>query len=115
MAIKSSVSAINGVPIPTVAAALYTVSANIDRVLVTNARIVNHTAGKKTVNLWVLQDGETAADQYKALVSKQLAGNETYLLPELRGQAIEANGSIEADCDVATSCSLTVDVTEYTS
>lgn len=115
MAIKSSVTAINGSPIPTVGAALYTVSNNIDRVLITNARIVNHTAGKKVVNVWALQDGQSAADQYKVLVSKQLAGNETYTFPELRGQVLEAGGSIEADCDVATSCSLTIDVTEYTS
>jgi hypothetical protein len=115
MAVKATVKEINGIALPTTTAPVYTVSGDIDRVGVQNARVVNHTAGKKTVNIYVVESGQTRGDEHKVISELQLAGNETRVLHELAGEGIGSNGSIDADADVATSCSISVTVTQFTS
>lgn len=115
MAIKAGVNLANGVAVPAVGAALYTVPGAIDRIVVNSARLVNFSATKTIVNLWVLQSGETTADGFKAVDEYQMAGHETKIISEIIGDSINSGGSIEVDAAVASRISFSANGTEFTS
>lgn len=111
MAITSGQVLVNGIDLPTSTSNLISPSV---KTVITHARLVNHTAGPIVVNIYVLQSGESTADRFKAVDGRSLAAGETYLLPEIVGQAIEAGGNIAGDADTVSSVSISATGTEFT-
>ncbi len=113
MAIKQKNIA-NGVIIGTTATDVYTVPTNLLRTTVTQARVVNTGAGPAVLNLSILQPGDVAADAFKAIATRTIGVDETYLLPEILGETIDKSGKIQAISDVASSLSFSATGLEET-
>jgi uncharacterized protein YacL len=114
MAAKPDVKLVNGFDLPTSTGAAYTVPSSLNRVAVTQAIIVNHTAGAITVNLYVLMNGQSVANNYKVLDTHVVAANSEEVVTGLLGNVIDAGGSIQGDASSATSVSITVSGVQYT-
>lgn len=115
MAVRFGKNLANGVDIGATSAVVYTVPAGVVRTVVSQARIVNHTAGAITVSIWILQNGESESNEFKALDSESLAANETYLLSEIIGDSLNTGGTIKAIAGSANSVSFSATGTEFTS
>ena len=114
MAITIGLNLGNGVDLGVTSAEIYAVPTTLILAAIDQARLVNYGTIAVTVNLWILQSGETEANRFKAISSKRLSPNETYLCPEIIGDSINAGGSIRAICDTATSVSFSGKAREIT-
>jgi len=105
MAIVAAQELVNGLNIPDTSGVLYTVPGTFNRMKLDMCRIVNHTAVPVTVNLWILQNGEIEADNFKVLVDYVLPGNGSELIGQMIGSVIDTGGVIRGLASVATSVS----------
>lgn len=114
MAVNFGVNLANGEIIGTSNTTLYTAPSSIIRAVINQARLVNYSAGPVVVSVFILQSGEAASNEFKALDGKSLAANETYLVSEIIGDSVDAGGTIVAIADTATAVSFSATGTEFT-
>lgn len=114
MAVNFGVNIANGETIGTSNTTLYTAPSSIIRATINQARLVNYSAGPVIISLYILQSGESAANEFKAVDTKTIAANTTYLVSEIIGDAIGAGGTIVAISDTATAVSFSATGTEFT-
>jgi len=112
MAVTYGVNLANGVALSTSSAVVYTAPADVDRVVINQARIVNTGPVAVPVSVWVLQSGESEADNFKAIDSKSVGAGDTVLLSEIIGDSINAGGTIKVISGAITS-SISMTGTEF--
>ncbi len=115
MAVNYGINLANGEIIGTSNTVVYTVGTDVVRTVINQARIVNYSAGVAVTSVYILQNGESVADNFKALDAKSLGANEEYIISEIIGDSIGSGGSIVLICDTATSVSFSATGTEFTS
>ncbi len=115
MAVNYGIDISNGEIIGTSNTTLYTVGTDIVRTVINQARLVNYSAAPVVVDLYILQNGESVADNYKALDTETIAANTELIVSQIIGDAIGSGGSIVAISDIATSVSFSATGTEFTS
>ncbi len=115
MAITAAINLANGTILTTSSAIAYTAPTTVVNVTVDQARLVNYGTVAVTVDVWMLQSGDSEADAFLAISQKRLSPDETYLCPELIGDSINAGGTIKVKADTATSVSFSATGTERTS
>jgi hypothetical protein len=113
MATTSGKILTSGQTISTSAGSVGTIDSSLSRFLISDFVIINTGTSIRTVNIYVLQVGDTVVDSNKILVDKVLAGKETYLSFEMIGLSIEGGGSIQAVVDAGTDVSISIIGTEF--
>ena len=78
MATKSGVILTSGQTILTSVGSVGAIT-DVDRFLISDLILVNSGTSVRTVNLYILQNGDTVTDSKKVLVNKRLGNGETYL------------------------------------
>lgn len=115
MAINYGVDIANGEIIGDSNTTLYTVATSLVRTSINQARIVNYSATTTVTTIYILQSGESVANNFIALKNKSLGAGETYIISEIIGDSIGSGGTIVAICDIAASVSFSATGTEFTS
>lgn len=105
----------NGVIIGTSATNVYTVPASLLRSTISQVRVINTGGAVATLNLWILQPGESAIDARKAIEDKTIGVGETVLLSEIIGETINSLGIIQATSDLTSSLSFSASGLEVSS
>jgi len=114
MAIRNK-NLVNGLSIGTTDTILFTVPTSLLRTIITQARVVNTGAAIATLNLWVLQSGDTVTDLTAAIVNKTIGVDETVILSDIINEVVETGGSLRATSDLATSLSFSASGLEVSS
>ena len=92
----------------TSAALLYTADSG-ERATITKATITNYASSAATCNFWLLPPGVGAtADQYLVLDTKSIQPGETFDASTLRGQALQAGGTIYGQASAATTLAVRI-------
>lgn len=114
MAVNVGIDIANGEVVDIVSTTLYTVPASSIRTTINQARLVNYGVAPVVVDLYILQPGESDADNFKAVDTMTIGSGDTYLVSEIIGDSIFSGGKITAICDTATSLSFSATGTEFT-
>ena len=84
-------------------AATATVSTIIDAVFVTNT-----TASAVELNVSIVKNGGSVSNDNRAIYKRIIRPNETYLCPELLGQALNTDGFVSAKASVGSALNIRV-------
>ncbi len=115
MAVNYGINIANGEIIGATDTTLFTSPTTILRAIITQARLINYSAGAITVDLYILLSGESVSDEFKALASKSIAADETYLISEIIGNSLPQGATIVASASSAASISFSATATQVTS
>jgi len=113
MAVTFGVNLANGKILGIANTILYTAPASIIRVAINQARLVNYSVAPATVDLYILQPSEVAADEFKAVDTVILAAGDTKLVSEIIGDSLNAGGTIVGISTTATAVSFSATGTEF--
>ncbi len=114
MAVNYGVNLANGEIIGTSNTTLFTASTDIVRVSINQARLVNYSAAPAIVSLYILQSGDSIADNFKAIDALTIAAHTEVIATEIIGDALDAGGTIVAISDTGTAVSFSATGTEFT-
>lgn len=114
MAINAAIAFINGEQLPNTNSVLYSVGTDVTRILIDQARLVNFDTAPHAVTIYILQPGDSVADNFKAIVDVTVGAEESFLLANIIGQAIDSGGSVQGFADAASSVALSLTGTEFT-
>lgn len=82
--------------LPAADTSLYAVATPVTRARIDACTVANTTAGELILTMYIVPPGGSAGASNKLVVSRRLGANESYLCPEVIGQAIEVGGSLWA-------------------
>ena len=100
---------VNGFEVTTGIDTVYQVpSSGFSKVVIANATARNYGASTANLTLWMIPDGESTADNFKAIIDRTLSPGETVIMAEIIGEPINAGGQIEAQASLNTHISLTI-------
>lgn len=85
---------LNGYKIPTTAENAYEVLSTQVKNVIQYARIENYGSDQETFTLWMVPDGESNDDNYKAIIEKPIQVGETIPLYEIIEESLLTGGSI---------------------
>ena len=104
--------AVNGAIIGVSAGSLYDCPSTMAWARFDNARLVNYGGATPTVDLWVLQSGETTAGaNWKIVDTYVMSVDETYVLDMVIGDAIQLGGSIYGQASAGSEVAFAATVT----
>ena len=113
MAIRSGVNIANGVQVSITVGAIASIPPTISRFQINQASVVNSGSSIRTVNIYILRNGDSIANNFKSSVDLLLAAGESYLLYEIIGMSINAGGSIQAVVDAGTDVAMFINGAEF--
>lgn len=98
MAINAGQQLLNATVIGASSGTLYTSPGTVDRVKLTKALVTNSTAGGVTLDIWVLNSGDSEGDSFKIYdaVTTTIAADSTTELTLLSGIVIPTGGTLRA-------------------
>ena len=112
MSTKSAVNVANGFIINTTVSSVHTIPTSVDRFQIAEALIHNSGSSIRTVDIYILQAGQSVSNATK-VVTKKLGVNESFLLLQIIGMSINTSGSIQAVVDSGTDVAIFITGTEF--
>lgn len=113
MAIDTGKNIIDGVVLQATLNPILTVGQNLLRVRIDSIAFTNFGSSNTKLTVKIISFGSADGNERFLIKEKELRLNETYTAPELIGQGIESQGTLQAFSDTATSIACTATGTEY--
>ena len=92
---------------------LYTVPLNRSTV-VTRISLINTSSEARFVNIWFVPNGSVPADDNKIVDNLFVSAQETFSPPDVEGQVLPSQNTIQAQAEVATAITIIGSGTEVT-
>jgi len=89
---------IEGSQLTTTTATYYTAPPN-QSAIIRRVTLVNTTGTARTVNLYLVPDGDSAGAANQIMSARTISANESYSEPDVEGHVLGAGGTIQADAD----------------
>lgn len=115
MAVKTNQVLQKGFVLTTGGDAIYSAPASIVRAAIDQCVITNHGTAPATIDVHILQSGDSADTTNKVISNQTLAVDESFTPPEVIGSVINTGGSVYAVSDTASSVNVVLYGTVYTS
>ena len=113
MTVEASVIGLSSYDVPNAAATAFTVGSTVTRFRIDHAVVVNYTATAATFTLYILQNGETAGNQYKRYDAISIPANETVSLFDIIGEVIETGGTVNCFSGTASALAFSMSGTNF--
>lgn len=101
----TAISLVQGVQLPNAVASQYLAPAN-SKVIIRHVTFTNTTAGAITVTAYVVPNGGSPGAASTVMSAQSVAGNATYVSPELSGIVLNAGDTLQCFASAATSISM---------
>ena len=111
MATEYGVQITSGELIPAAQTLIYTVPSDLARVVISSGRVANVTTARQNVDIWIVPSGESIADRHKAVVTREVAKNQTIILNEIIAEPLNEGDKIYAEASLADSLTITLGAT----
>lgn len=99
---------LSGYVLQTTAESAYDVPGSSTKQVIANARVENYGVIQETFTLWMVPQGETNDDQYKAVIDRAIDPGETITLFEIINEPMLSGAAIWAEASSASVLSMTV-------
>jgi hypothetical protein len=114
MAIDTGKPLVSGAILDTVLTTIYTAPSTVLRVKFDAVTFVNYGGANAALTVQIVESGASAGDGKIVINAREIRAGESYLAPEIIGQAIAVGGTLQAFSSVATSINCLVTGTIYT-